>query len=381
MEIVSPGNQVCNSEALPPSALTFGSQSPPPGRRSWLTSIPLEVRFMIYEYVFDGNFYDCFSYHVAHFHRESCLADLIHKRPTKTSPLDLLLVCKQIHDEVATGLYKRITLEFDLGRWVSALNKIGPRYGSLIQQVEIVHECWECHRRSGHDGAMWNCLLEPPGTLDNPDLLLNCLAANNVNPEYLKIKTYSLLSFPSAVDHFTAKDNDPIPETSNADINQHNHSNHQLYHDQKFINQLFCICKNVRRIDFHGAFNPLWALDLNKKLEFIIKIDYPFEDVNALEPSCGWTLINPKSVDLSNALQSYKPSDSNNRVYIKLPDYLHYAIKREGLIKGNGYMTEKSEDDIAKYQPSGQSLDSKPYALLLYELIRFGNFLETAEQV
>ncbi|KAI1089437.1 hypothetical protein F5B19DRAFT_504815 [Rostrohypoxylon terebratum] len=351
MGIVSPNDQVC--------------------RRPCLTSIPLEVRLMVYEDVFEGKLYDCFSYHVMYFYRG---LDLIPDRATDwTSPLQLLLVCKQIHDEVATGLYKKITLEFDLRRWISVLNKIGPRYGSLIQQVEIVHQCWECHCRKGPNGAMWDCVMESPGTLSNPGHLLNCLAVNNVNPEYLKITTYSFLSFPTTVDHSASEDDDPIPETSDVATKKHNCSSHQLYHDQEFINQLTCISKNARRIDFHGNFNPLWALDLNKKLGFVIRLDYPFEDVNALTPSCTWMLMNPKSVDLGTEFQSYQLSKSNNRVYIKLPDYLSYAIERERLITGYHKMAEKGEDNAADDQSSSQSWDFRSYPWLLLKLIRHRN--------
>ncbi|KAI1207049.1 uncharacterized protein F4807DRAFT_469809 [Annulohypoxylon truncatum] len=308
-------------------------------RRCRFLSIPFEIRLIIYEFVFRGELYDLFPDHIAHPEKYN-LSHFMDEPPKDwTTPLQLLLVCKQIHNEVAACFYKNISLEYDLDRWISALNMIGPRYGALIKQVEIVHECCERHRRIGDDGAVWNCL-DSSSEHKKYSRLFECLASNNVCPGYLKIRSYT----------FIAEDNDNTAAINNGlDPEQNEHSHHEPYHDQKFINQLSSLCKNIRRIEFDGLFNPLWALALSKNFNFLIKLEHPFENIDAVEPSSAWTLINPKSVDLSAEFRGYEPLASNSQVYIKLPDHLNYARKRGRLIMGRQYA--ELESSVTEYRP------------------------------
>ncbi|KAI1459909.1 hypothetical protein F4805DRAFT_419114 [Annulohypoxylon moriforme] len=300
---------------------------------------------MIYDYVFRGELSDIFSNVTQDTNGEGAGRFCAILPDNWTTPLQMLLVCKQVHNEIAAELYKKIKIEYDISSWVPLLNQIGPRYGALVQQVETVHECWDHHCHSNDDGAEWNCLMNSPNTLEAHASVFECLASNNVHPRRLKVITYSLID---------KEDNGPVAEEDgDPDHDQHEHSNDQPYHDQTFINQLHSICKNVHYVEFDGVFNPLWALSLRKKLDFILKLENPFEKANTPEPSGIWTLINPKSADLSAELRNYAPSESNSQIYIKRPDHINYARKRRKLLGGkrcSGRGEDVADDDELRHE-------------------------------
>ncbi|KAI0881307.1 uncharacterized protein GGS22DRAFT_192395 [Annulohypoxylon maeteangense] len=335
--IILSGDQGCVSTApLPPS-----SYSP----RCTLLSTPPEIRCMIYKHVFRGNLNKLLADYIENSKRlrPEHLEDHSETGPDssdnyledRTALLPLLLVCKQVHDEVAAELYKQIKLEYDLDEWISALNKIGPRYGAMVQHVEYVHECWECHRRCDDNGTMWDCLIDTPNTHIR---IFECLASNNVNPRHLKITSYSLLGL---------QGDDHVMKETIPDCTQHKHFEGQTYHDQTFINQMFSLCKNIRGIQFDGAFNPLWVATLRNKLDFIIRLENPFENVDASQPSGTWTLMDPKSNGFAKELRDYTPLDSNGQVYIKLPDRINYIRQRRGLINAGD---DTTGDEICHVQ-------------------------------
>ncbi|KAI0149677.1 hypothetical protein F4776DRAFT_602759 [Hypoxylon sp. NC0597] len=262
--------------------------------RSSLLSLPPELRIEIYR--------QCISEIFGVFHFEDGLEDDIYPGASWTKPMAILRVCKQLHQEVAPMIYKRVKIYRSIDGWIKFFNKIGPRHGALIQDLTIIYRCGEKNFRKWYECHGLKCSL---GENDRYEELFESMANANVKPQCLRIDItpcggYSLVAGKQTV---------------------FGYSTCQVYMDLKFLGLLSRCFGNLQRIHLEGNFDTLWAFALRRRLGFILKCNYrlPYEDEILRTMHVGkWILINPNFLNPATDLDGYTPSKSVSGVYTKI---------------------------------------------------------------
>ncbi|KAK6949556.1 hypothetical protein Daesc_009639 [Daldinia eschscholtzii] len=225
-------------------------------QKSVFLSLPREVRHMIYGEVYD----------------EWPDNDLSSDDGTGISRFKYFLrnvgldrVCREIYMEVAPYIYQSVELGSYLRTWNRFFRAVNPINISYIRSFTFDYQCkWEgnyipCQgmKRFKDKRNRWQ-------------RIFLYLSRANVQAKHVKI--------------YIGPCSNPLcnPDGSRIDVTQHLRC--QVYNDKAFLKGIYRNFKNSQRIELDGNFDPLWPLELRRKLRFVLKTE-----------GCKATLFEPES--------------------------------------------------------------------------------------
>ncbi|OTA98555.1 hypothetical protein M426DRAFT_17301 [Hypoxylon sp. CI-4A] len=296
------------------SSIVSMAESSNPNRNNRLLTLPAELRLEIWGLVIGVGITNRFV-------AEKRCKDV---RESTEPFMQMLHVCKQMHDEVAQLLYSTVSIDcdnHDLRCWEKFFEKIGPHGISFIRELYIYHDCspdswWE---------PWLGCQCIELDPTDRHTRIFEMFKKSDLNIEKLTVCMEPCYGFEPwyPFDHHPSqwigwdKHIDASRHRDGTPAGQLEYTKCDIYNDLPFLKQVMGLAsrsKVLSEIKLDGC-NPLWVSTLRRKLGWIVKRDlwFPFG------PNERSTIVNPSHPYFGIDLRNFAPSKHHEAVYDELP--------------------------------------------------------------
>ncbi|KAI2783824.1 hypothetical protein F4815DRAFT_502794 [Daldinia loculata] len=249
MEAVSFLNQPKKDAAPKEMIISTVKKVPTFTPKTTFFSLPLEVRQMIYEEVYEGEWPSDGILDWAQI-------GLYYYENYKTSfpNIGLSRVCRQMYSEVTPYIYKKVRMGLPLEDWHRFFCDIGHHNICHIQELTIEYKCslwggaWDCWGRDAYKDnySKWE------GIFRN-------LSLGKIKPKRVTIY------FDPCEEYSTTEDGTPV--------DGYQYRRCQVYEDKWFVKGIVRCFWQAWKIELRGKFNPRWGHTLRRRLKFILKRD------------------------------------------------------------------------------------------------------------
>ncbi|KAI2628102.1 hypothetical protein GGS26DRAFT_599168 [Hypomontagnella submonticulosa] len=298
MALVKIGDSTAHSDSI---SLRLKKQYEPSTSQLTLLSLPLELRWLIYEEVIGTKI-----------NKWASLNSLL--CPTLAKGLNLLGVCKQINAEIAPFIYKEAAISCDIDCWIQIFQRIGVPNFERIENFSFSFGCldhgYTCYgphsviRKSGQGEAYHR----------DWDRLFAYLGKREISPKRISI-TFEACE---DVKDWRRRRARPAPE--------HSFSTCHVYRDLRFLKHLWACLGRAEEILLCGVVNPLVGLALRKRYGFIIKREYHHPKwVGRKQCDPRWVLISPQHLEARKDLKGYAESRTHKGIYDKEGEEVYWA--------------------------------------------------------
>ncbi|KAF3057084.1 hypothetical protein GL218_06175 [Daldinia childiae] len=257
-------------------------ESPP---KKTFFSLPLEVRRMIYEAIYE---YDWAADGILDYAQQG-----LYYYKTSFPSMGLTLVCRKMYNEVTPHIYKRVRIGLPLQDWHRFFCEIGPHNTCHFQHITIDYNC-----------SLWGGASDCWGRDEYKDNynkwegIFRSLYHGHVKPKSV------MVYYDPCEDYHTTEDGMPV--------DGYQYRRCQVYEDMWFVEGIIRCFSEAWKIEMAGKFNPLWGHLLREGLDFVLK----------RTGDRRITLFNPDfirpSVDLKDCIKN--PDGIYDKIEKKLPE-------------------------------------------------------------